>query len=61
MEFDVNQLTTNDVVKLDIIQLLSTHDDKLSVTSIAKQLGYKYETVRTALSFLLICNILSLF
>lgn len=57
MKLDVNQLTTNDVVKLDIIHLLSTQDHRLSVTSIAKQLGYKYDTIRSALGFLLICTI----
>jgi hypothetical protein len=53
----MNRLTTNDVAKLEIIRLLSTLDSMLSISSLSKQLGYKYDTIRTALAFLLICNI----
>lgn len=53
----MNRLTTNDTVKLEIIRLLSIRDNVLSVTSLSKQLGYKYDTIRTAVTFLLTCNI----
>lgn len=46
----MNRLTTNDTVKLEIIRLLSIRDNVLSVTSLSKQLGYKYDTIRTALT-----------
>ena len=53
----MNRLTTNDAAKLEIIRLLSIRDSVLSVTSLSRQLGYKYDTIRTALAFLLACNI----
>jgi hypothetical protein len=56
-EATMNRLTTNDVAKLEIIRLPSLLDGTLSVSALSKQLGYKYDTIRTALTFLLICDI----